>query len=75
MNRTIIRRLKQLESRLSPGTKPFEFVIHFIETGSSAVVSTLTFKEGRQEWWHSENGAIDAPLIEPGEPVLAARGI
>jgi hypothetical protein len=53
MNRTIARRLSKLESRLAPDTKPFEFVLNFISP-SGVVSSTLTFKEGREEWWHSE---------------------
>jgi len=53
INRTIVRRLKQLESRSAPGLKAPEFLIKFIETGSSEVVSTLRLVDGRQEWWYA----------------------
>jgi len=52
MNRTLARRLKNLEARCSP-TASLEFEISFIEPGTMAVVSKLTIGSGRHEWWYA----------------------
>ena len=54
MNRTIARRLKQLENRLAPALGLPEFLIQFVDE-SERVVSTLRLKDGGREWWHSES--------------------
>ena len=54
MNRTIARRLKQLEKRLAPALGLPEFLIQFVDE-SERVVSTLRLKDGGREWWHTES--------------------
>ena len=65
MNRTLARRLENLEARYRPASS-LEFEISFIEPGTMAVVSKLTTGNGRDEWWY-------APGHAPAEQQMSAN--
>jgi hypothetical protein len=51
MSRSLSRRLTRLEAFLQPAKVDWpEFIVHFIEPGTMAVVGTLTMKDWMRNW-------------------------
>ena len=50
------RRLTKLEGRFGIHSEPLELVINFVDADGT-VASTLTLKDGREDWWHAPGHA------------------
>jgi hypothetical protein len=59
IKRALASRLERLEDRLSANQQHKRYVVEFVAPGGT-VVSTLTFEDGRKEWWY-------APGHEPND--------
>ena len=76
IRRNLSHRLKKLEARFEPQTKPFEFEIHFIEPGTMAVVSKRIIKDDEQKWWYAPGHAPSAESAVVGsEPTQMSADV
>ena len=51
-SRGLVNRLRRMERRLTPSIQPPNVVVRFIGPDGE-MTSTLTFVDGRREWWYA----------------------